>query len=196
MTKPFKLTAPRALEHQEQAALFQWAAIEARRDPRLLLLNASQNGLRASSIQQAVLAKKCGMKKGFPDVFLSVAANGWHGLFIEMKRKGGVPSDISDEQRGWIIALLEQRYWAVVCFGWEQAVAQIEMYLGRDSSMAEQRVCTPSVPGSSPGLGSDQSRVLETTEGAPLQRNDAAPGPIFRQQKTRIARVSAPVAAG
>jgi hypothetical protein len=43
----FKLTPPRALERQEQQALFQWAAIEARRDGRLLLLNASQNGLRA-----------------------------------------------------------------------------------------------------------------------------------------------------
>lgn len=134
MAKPFKLTAPRALEHQEQAALFQWAAVEARRDPRLKLLNASQNGLPASSIQQAVLAKKCGMKRGYPDVFLPVAARGWHGLFIEMKRRDGVASDVSPEQRQWLADLTEQGYQAVIAFGWEQAARLIEGYLGMDST--------------------------------------------------------------
>lgn len=129
MSKPFKLTAPRALEHQEQAALFQWASVEARRDPRLLLLNASQNGLRASSAQMAKRAKDCGMKKGFPDVFLPVAAGGWHGLFIEMKRKGGVNSDVKKEQQEWISELRHHGYKAEVAFGWEHAVSIITAYL-------------------------------------------------------------------
>lgn len=42
----YRLTAPPpAREHQDQAALFRFAAIRARRDPRWDLLNASQNGL-------------------------------------------------------------------------------------------------------------------------------------------------------
>jgi hypothetical protein len=125
----FKLTAPRALERQEQQALFQWAAIEARRDGRLLLLNASQNGLRASSIQQARQAKDCGMKKGYPDLFLPVAAGNWHGLFIELKRKGGKASDVSAEQLWWLAELKAQGYCTRVAFGWEQAVQQIQQYL-------------------------------------------------------------------
>lgn len=129
MSQPFKLKAPRALEHQEQAALFQYAAIQARNDPRWSLLNASQNGLPASSIHQARQAKACGMKKGFPDVALPVPAGGYHGLFIEMKRKGGVPSDVSPEQREWLARLNEQGNLAVVAFGWAQAVEQIQQYL-------------------------------------------------------------------
>lgn len=145
-SKPFRLTAPRAMEHQEQAALFQWAAVEARRDPRLLLLNASQNGLRASSIQQAAQAKKCGMKKGFPDVFLPVAARGWNGLFIEMKRKDGVASDVSPEQRQWLADLTAQGYRAVVCFGWESAVKTIGEYLRMDSETKNPPVGGISAP--------------------------------------------------
>jgi len=129
VSQPFKLKAPRALEHQEQTALFQYAAIQARNDPRWDLLNASQNGLSASSIHQARLAKACGMKKGFPDVSLPVPAGGYHGLFIEMKRKGGVPSDVSPEQREWLARLSEQGYWTTVAFGWADAVAQIQQYL-------------------------------------------------------------------
>lgn len=125
----FKLTAPRALESAEQAALFVYAGMQARNDPRWELLNASQNGMRASSIQQAARAKKCGMKKGYPDVFLPVASGGWHGLFIEMKRKNGVLSDVTKEQHQWIWRLIEQDYQAVVAFGWEQAVALIHDYL-------------------------------------------------------------------
>lgn len=144
MTRPFKLTAPRALERQEQAALFQWAAVEANRDPRLKLLNASQNGMRTTP-QQAKRAKDCGMKKGYPDVFLPVAAGGWHGLFIELKRKGGVPSDVSKEQREWIWNLVEQDYQAVVAFGWEDAVTLIQEYLGHKKP-AEAGLCSGSQP--------------------------------------------------
>ena len=144
MSKPFKLTAPRALEHQEQAALFRYAAIQARNDPRWGLLNASQNGLAASSIQQAARAKACGMRKGFPDVFLPIASGSWHGLFIEMKRKNGVPSDVSPEQQQWLEALEEQDYRAVVCFGWEQAVAWIDSYLShKKPAEAGSCVSTP-----------------------------------------------------
>jgi hypothetical protein len=129
MSRPFRLTAPRALEWQEQEALFRYAAIQERHDKRWALLNSSQNGLRASSIQQAARASRCGMKKGYPDMFLPVATGGWHGLFIELKRVGGVPSDVSPEQRRWLEALDEQGYLTEVCYGWEQAAAQICMYL-------------------------------------------------------------------
>ena len=132
--KPFKLTAPHVLERVEQEALFQWAAVMTPKEPRLRLLNASLNGMRASSIHQAVAAKKSGMKKGYPDVFLPVAARGWHGLFIELKRKDGKASDVSREQHQWLLDLNEQDYQAVIAFGWEQAVRLIEGYLGMEQA--------------------------------------------------------------
>ena len=134
MAKAFRLVAPHVLERTEQEALFQWATVMERKEPRLRLLNASLNGMRASSIHQAVAAKKSGMKKGYPDIFLPVAARGWNGLFIEMKRRDGVASDVSPEQRQWLADLTEQGYQAVIAFGWEQAARLIEGYLGIDST--------------------------------------------------------------
>lgn len=124
----FKLTAPSALEHVEQEALFRWAAVEAQRDARLNLLNASLNGVRLAP-HQAVMAKRSGMRRGYPDVFLPVPSHGFHGLFIEMKRKDGVQSDVKPEQREWLAALRDQGYHAVVCFGWENAAQVIALYL-------------------------------------------------------------------
>ncbi len=128
---PLSLKPPRPKEHEEQAALFKFAAIQEMRDPRWAMLNASQNGMR-TSIQQAVRAKACGMKAGFPDISFPVPASGYHGLFIELKRQGGRPSDVSPEQRAWLAALDFQGYKTVVAYGWEQAVAAITAYLGGD----------------------------------------------------------------
>jgi len=126
--RAFKLTAPHVLERVEQEFLFRWAAAMECHDARLRLLNASLNGVRLS-LHQAVLAKKGGMKKGYPDVFLPVAMGIWHGLFIEMKRLDGKSSDVSPEQRQWIADLSQQGYRAAVCFGWEAAARLISGYL-------------------------------------------------------------------
>ena len=130
MTRPFKLTPPPIPEHAEQVALFQSAAVAERSDPRLRQLNASQNCMSASSIQAAARAKKAGMKAGFPDVFLPVPVDGVAGLFIEMKRRDGVPSDVSAAQTWWLAELRGQGYRAEICYGWEQAVKTIQNYLG------------------------------------------------------------------
>lgn len=124
----FRLRARRALEHEEQAALMQWAAIEARRDPRLVLLHASQNGLRTTPAM-ARQAKRCGLKAGVPDLFLPVAALGYHGLFVELKRVGGTPCDVRPEQSWWLEQLNAQGYLATVAYGWQDATAMIRRYL-------------------------------------------------------------------
>lgn len=125
----FRLTAPCAYEYHEQTALFRWAAIEERRDPRLELLNSSQNGMRASSIAAAALAKKAGMKKGVPDITLPVAVAPYHGLFIELKRVGATACHVSPEQSWWLEQLTRQGYRAVVAYGWQDAAEIITAYL-------------------------------------------------------------------
>ena len=128
--RPFKLKAsPSALERVEQESLFSWATTMETKEPRLRLLNASLNGVRLA-VHQAILAKKGGMKKGYPDVFLPVAAMGYHGLFIEMKRRDGRASDVKKEQRAWLEDLKGQGFHADVCFGWEEAARLIAWYLG------------------------------------------------------------------
>ncbi len=125
----FKLAAYRALEHEEQTALFAWAKVEARHDPRLELLNASQNGLAASSKAMAYRAKLTGMKAGVPDIHLPVAVPPYHGLYVEMKRVGGNACDVRPEQSWWLEQLTRQGYRAVVAYGWQDAAEAITAYL-------------------------------------------------------------------
>jgi hypothetical protein len=126
---PFRLTARRPLEHEEQSALFAWARIEARRDARLELLHAIPNGMAVSSIAEARRAKRTGRKAGVPDMCLPVPAKGFHGLYIELKRTGGTACDVKPEQSRWLEALNGHGYRAVVAYGWEEAVAMIKAYL-------------------------------------------------------------------
>lgn len=127
--KAFALKPSSPLESAEQAALFEHAKSREAKDPRWRLLFAIPNGTAASSIHQAVLAKKTGAKKGVPDMFLPVPMPPWHGLFVELKRVGGVASDISKEQAAWLADLQEQGYQTVVAFGWKCAAGEIEYYL-------------------------------------------------------------------
>ena len=125
----FRLTGYRALEHEEQTALFAWAKVEARHDPRLELLHAIPNGMALSSIAEASRAKRTGRKAGVPDMCLPVPAGGYHGLYIELKRTGGTPCDVKPEQSRWLEQLNGQGYRAVVSYGWKDAVEMIEHYL-------------------------------------------------------------------
>jgi hypothetical protein len=127
---PYRLKPTRPLESSEQAAVFQHAALKARTDPRWGLLFAIPNGKAASSIREAVNAKRTGLKRGVPDMFLPVAVGGWHGLFVELKRDGGTRSDLKPEQVDWLQRLQAAGYQTAVAFGWREAVAEIAGYLG------------------------------------------------------------------
>lgn len=68
------------------------------------------------------------MKAGVPDLFLPVSRDGYHGLFIELKRQAG--GRVSDEQKEWIQELRDQGYRVEVCKGWEAAAGVLKNYLG------------------------------------------------------------------
>ena len=112
-------------EHDEQVTLIQWANLQACTYPELSLLLAVPNGAR-TSMSQALKLKAEGLKRGVPDLFLPVARNSWHGLFIELKYGQGKPSV---EQCWWSDRLSEQGYLAVVCWGWiEAGEARVEYW--------------------------------------------------------------------
>ena len=70
--------------------------------------------------------KREGVLAGVSDVFLPVAREKYHGLYIEMKVKGG---RLSDSQKWWIEEVSKQGYLAKVCFGWIEAKEVITKYL-------------------------------------------------------------------
>src|SRR5579863_3136530 len=107
-------------ESQEQKALFDWAQYH----PicRDFLIHIPNGGYR--NPREAANLKKQGVKRGVSDIFLAYPiwdSQGMHyaGLWIELKRKGG---KLTVEQDAWLSMMSDQGYWAVVCYGAEDAI--------------------------------------------------------------------------
>ena len=115
-------------EHQEQCLVVLWCELNSSTDRRLSLIYAIPNGTWARNIGAARKAKAEGAKKGVPDLFLPVAANGCYGLYVEMKKTVG--GSISVDQKHWLQQLEEQGYQCEVCKGSVAAISVIKRYLG------------------------------------------------------------------
>lgn len=72
--------------------------------------------------------KRMGLRKGFPDLFLPTARQGYHGLFIELKRDRH--SHPTPEQMEWVAYLNKSGYYAVVAYGVDAAIMEIKKYMG------------------------------------------------------------------
>ena len=116
-----------ATEFQEQSALFEWAALSEGKYPELRWMHSIPNGGYRPPKTAAIL-KLTGVKAGVPDICLPVARNGFHALYIELKRVSG--GAVSASQRIWLNALTEQGFKAVVCKGADEAIRVILEYLG------------------------------------------------------------------
>lgn len=132
-----KIIAPEYLarsgtEHGEQAAVFCWAAQNRAQYPELVWMYAIPNGGGRSMAQGAAL-KAEGVKAGVADICLPVvrmhSRGNCPGLYIEMKRSKGIPSDITKEQVAFAVFVIRQGYVWIPCFGWEQAKHSIISYL-------------------------------------------------------------------
>lgn len=120
-------------EYEAQCAVFAWSALMEGKYPDLKLLFSTLNGVR-TSMRQAIKAKKAGMKKGVPDIWLPVSSSkqGWvggttFGLVGEMKAPKG---HLSPEQGDWLAALRYQGWQTGVWYSAEEAIAAISDYLG------------------------------------------------------------------
>lgn len=113
-------------EADEQETLMEWARVREGKWPELKLLHHIPNGGSRNKTEAARLQFQ-GVKPGVPDLCLPVARGGYHGLYIELKRRKG--GKISPVQTAWLDALREQGYKAVVCWGWEDGKNVIEEYL-------------------------------------------------------------------
>lgn len=121
-------------EADEQRHLFLWAQMMARKKyPELELLNASMNGAlipgeKKFGIITALKDIGC-LRPGFPDINLPVPRGGYHGLYIELKRRSG--GKVSPDQQWWLDRLRGQGYCAIIAKGKDEAVKIITNYLSR-----------------------------------------------------------------
>lgn len=127
--RPFSLKPKYPLEVEEQIALFEYAAHREKQDARWALLFSIPNGMATTSPHQAVQAVRSGLRRGVPDVFLPVPVRPYSGLFVEMKRANGRPSDVTADQARWLARLQAAGYQTVVAMGWESARDEINAYL-------------------------------------------------------------------
>ena len=71
-------------------------------------------------------ARRTGYSKGFPDLFIYEARNGYHGLALEIKTIGG---RATIEQKEWIEALNERGFKAEVVKGLPAILNLIDGYM-------------------------------------------------------------------
>ena len=75
-------------------------------------------------------AKRTGYSKGFPDLFIYEARNGYHGLALEIKT---IKGRATKEQKEWIEALNERGYKAAVVKGLPDILDLIDNYFNHQS---------------------------------------------------------------
>lgn len=90
---------------------------------------ASLGGIR-TSYKQALLAKRTGYVKGFPDLQICMPNNKYCGLFLELKVLGRYATK---EQKEWINYLNKAGYKAEIVKGIDNAINVIDSYLNEVS---------------------------------------------------------------
>jgi hypothetical protein len=71
--------------------------------------------------REAVNFKKQGVRPGVSDFFIPYPCNGYHGLWIEMKRRCAKLSRVSKEQKEWLELMRSDGYAAYVAYGADHA---------------------------------------------------------------------------
>jgi transcriptional regulator with XRE-family HTH domain len=79
---------------------------------------------RLNLSRQAVSRYECG--ESFPDISILEPKGKYHGLYIEMKRKG---NKATDNQISWITELRKRNYCAMVCYSADDAITLIQNYM-------------------------------------------------------------------
>jgi VRR-NUC domain len=119
--KPKQINLIIPSEKEEQRTAVQWLSLNK------ILFYPVANG-RKATIVEAMELKRLGVRPGVPDLVIPIARKGFHGMYVEMKRKQrGI---VSAEQKFWLQALTEQGYYAVVAKGSNHFINLVNDYLG------------------------------------------------------------------
>lgn len=112
-------------EFIQQSAVIRFARSHGKRYPGVELLHSIPNGGNKTE-RQGARAKQEGLLAGVPDLFLPVARLGYHGLYLELKKKSG--GRLSEIQKVRILELQANGYHVEVCLGAVQAINALKDY--------------------------------------------------------------------
>lgn len=121
----------RVTETGEQEAVIEYCAWR-----RIPVVHIPNEGKRSAAY--AAQMKRMGLAKGFPDLFIPVAASGFHGLFIELKRDRRAKA--TEPQKAWLEYLNSAGYRSTVCYGADEAMAEIEKYFGEKNVEVKRKI--------------------------------------------------------
>ncbi|HEN3632629.1 TPA: VRR-NUC domain-containing protein [Yersinia enterocolitica] len=122
------------VETEEQAALIAWA------DKTVIdgicigdyLIHIPNEGKRGPKAARD--AKRLGLRKGVPDLFLALPRGGYAGLWIEMKSSKG---QIDNNQNCWLVKLTDIGYKVDVFYSFLSAKDAIISYLSNDKYLRD-----------------------------------------------------------
>ena len=112
-------------EAQEQIAVVEYC--DAQNIPVFHIPNGGQRDKAC-----AANLKRQGVRAGVPDLCIPLARLGYHGLYIEMKRRKGY--QIRPTQREWLARLNKEGYLARVCAGADSAIELVRQYVDGESA--------------------------------------------------------------
>lgn len=113
-------------EAMHQKVIMEWCEWNKTKHPELDMIWHVVNEGKRSKRMGAEL-KRMGMRKGIPDIVLSVPNKQFHGLYIELK--ADKTKRLSKEQKEWLEKLNRYGYKAVRCNGADEAIQVIKDYL-------------------------------------------------------------------
>lgn len=105
-------------ETSEQEAVVEYCQLR-----RIPIVHIPNEGKRSAAY--AAMLKRMGLQKGFPDLFITRARGGFHGLFIEMKYGKG---KTTQDQKDWLELLTAEGYACTVCYNADEAIKIITKY--------------------------------------------------------------------
>lgn len=120
------LNIPERIE-QETLIIHATLLLRERGYDERLLFAIPNGGTRSNKIEAANM-KRGGVRAGIPDLMLAVPSQGFHGLFIEMKKRHG--GTVSKAQKEVIPLLSAQGYRCEICRGFDEALGVLKEYLG------------------------------------------------------------------
>lgn len=120
--RKLKLAVPS--EDQEQIVAATWL-----RKNNILFYHIPNGGKR--SLSEGAKFKAMGLQAGVPDICVPMARRGYHGLYIELKRKWH--SVVSEKQQFWLEALAKEGYCTHVAYGSEDLIRLVKQYLGMEA---------------------------------------------------------------
>ena len=119
MRKKSTSKMPPPLEWQEQVAVIQYCQLN-----HILCNHTPNEGKR--SLAEGKKLKEMGLSPGFPDISILEPRGKYHGMYIEMKRVGNVPTD---DQIKWLMELKARGYATALCYSATEAIAKIDKYM-------------------------------------------------------------------